>query len=142
MPYSIRRYTISYVAEGYSTAEKITTKDDVAALARQRLQYRPLETVLIMALDSSNRIIGFRELEGIANGCVVFPQQVFSFALGVGAASVIMAHNHPGGTPRASDADWKITKLCRQAGDLLQVPLLDHIIIADEIISLRETPNW
>lgn len=64
-------------------------------------------------------------------------------ALGCGAASVILAHNHPGGGLNPSEADWLLTERIFQIGKLLELPLLDHIIISsNKVVSLRDLPRW
>lgn len=143
MPYSIRRYSISYVAEGYKTAAKISNKSDAHAIARSQLQHLPIENAVVIALDASNRCIGFITLHGTAGSCIIEPQQVFAFLLQHGARCFIMAHNHPGGALTASEPDWRITDKLKKVGELLGVDMLDHLIIADDtVISLREQPRW
>jgi DNA repair protein RadC len=84
-----------------------------------------------------------RKPERKANQCAVYPTNVFRFLLTSGAASFILAHNHPGGSSHASEADWKLTERLKKAGELLDLPLLDHILITETAcISLRESSRW
>lgn len=97
----------------------------------------------IVALDNGNNIIGYEALEGATNQCAVYPSNVFRFLLGSGASSFIVAHNHPGGSNCASEADWNITERLKKAGDLLEIPLLDHLIVTEnDCVSLRESRRW
>jgi DNA repair protein RadC len=73
----------------------------------------------------------------------VYPTNVFRFLLTAGATSFILAHNHPGGSSHASEADWKLTEGLKKAGELPDPPLLDHILITDAAcISLRDCGGW
>jgi len=75
---------------------------------------------------------------GSLNASIVHPREVFRAALLYSAASLVLAHNHPSGDPEPSDEDLSITRRLVQAGDLLGVGILDHIIIATGgIVSLR-----
>jgi DNA repair protein RadC len=102
------------------------------------------EYVAALYLDSANRVINTEIIsEGTVNQCAVYPRAVIERAFQRGAASIILAHNHPGGTKTPSEADWDITKRLFEIGKLLEIPLLDHIIVAkDSTVSLRELSRW
>lgn len=141
--YVVAKYKISYVREqdkGTLEKRKVSNKNDVFELAKKYLEDLPYEAVIIIALDNQNRTIGINVTEGSVNQCAVYPANVFRFLLSCGAASFVMAHNHPGGNPAPSEADWNITKRLQGVGKGLEVPLLDHIIIAEDDlkVSLRE----
>jgi DNA repair protein RadC len=69
---------------------------------------------------------------------LVHPREVFRAAIMANAAAVILLHNHPSGDPTPSDADIKVTRDLMRAGQLLKIELLDHIIIGDGHVSLKE----
>jgi DNA repair protein RadC len=82
-------------------------------------------------------------VSGTVNQCVVYPRVVIEKALQHGASSILMAHNHPGGSAYASESDWQITGRLYAAGKSLDISLLDHIIIVrDKVISLRDQARW
>jgi len=122
---------------------KVATQNDVIDFCKKLLSSIPLENVIILALDNANRIIGYDCVEGATNQCALYPANVFRFLLSAAASSFIVAHNHPGGTLNASEADWSITERLKEAGKLLDVPLLDHLIITeDDHFSLRSSRKW
>lgn len=142
--YSVQKYRLSYVKEnGTIGSRRVTNRNDVLAFCKHYLSPLPVENVCIIALDNGNNIIGFEAIEGATNQCAVYPSNCFRFLLCAGASSFIIAHNHPGGSTRASEADWQITERLRSAGKMLEVPLLDHLIITETgHVSLKESGRW
>jgi len=142
--YAVQKYRLTYVKENSSFNRiRISSRTDVADFCTQYLSPLPVENVCIIALDTGNNIIGYEALEGATNQCAVYPTNVFRFLLTSGAASFILAHNHPGGSSHASEADWKLTERLKKAGELLDLPLLDHILITETAcISLRNCGRW
>ncbi len=65
---------------------------------------------------------------GIVNASLAHPREIFRWAIIAGATSILIAHNHPSQNADASDADLDITKKLQQAGDIIGIPLLDHVI--------------
>lgn len=87
----------------------------------------------VLLLDRANRAIGiYRASKGGTIGTVVDPKLIFGAAIKCRAEGIILAHNHPSGQLRASQADIAITNNMVQAGKLLHIPVLDHIIISPE----------
>lgn len=141
--YSVQKYRLTYVKESPSVSCRISKKDDVVEFCKKYLSQSPIEIVCIIALDNGNNIIGFEEVRGATNQCPVFPANCFRFLLSAAASAFIIAHNHPGNSVQASEADWNITERLKEAGKLLEVPLLDHIIITEtSSVSLRESSRW
>ena len=91
-------------------------------------------------LNSRKRIIRTETLFiGSLNESVIHPREIFQIALEENAAALILLHNHPSGDPTPSNFDIKITKELIKAGEILGIPVLDHIIIgAGKYISLKE----
>jgi DNA repair protein RadC len=95
------------------------------------LQGRPQEVFVVLFLDSQNRLIIADELfHGTLNQTAVYPREVVRRALEVNAAAVILAHNHPSGVAEPSQADRILTDALRAALRHLDIPVLDHIIVA------------
>jgi len=91
------------------------------------------ETMIILALSNSNKVLGFYKLSsGGQTGVICDPKIVFQFALLSNASNIILAHNHPSGTLQPSKADKVITEKIKEAGKLLDIKLLDHLIITSE----------
>ncbi len=130
--------------EKYEKQSAISRRKDVEEYLRFHFGMRKDEFVAILFLDNSNRVIATDEMvEGTVNQCVVYPRIIVEKALKYGASSLIMAHNHPGGSVQASESDWQITQRLHTVGKILDITLLDHIIIVrDRVISLRDQARW
>jgi len=91
------------------------------------------EELRVLALDARQRLLArFVSAVGLVNVVHVSPRDIFRRALREGAVSVIIAHNHPSGDPTPSEEDVQLTRRLRAAGELLGVPMLDHLIVAEE----------
>jgi DNA repair protein RadC len=89
-----------------------------------------VEEFWVMALGPSKKPIACQMLfRGTVDSCPVHPRDVFRFACLQNASSLIVAHNHPSGDLIPSSYDLKITRELMQAGQLLQIPVLDHILV-------------
>lgn len=142
---SLIREIIAYcLCERYEKKPVIVCRSDVEKYLQFYFGQRKDEYVAVLFLDTSNHVLGTEEItEGTVNHCVVYPRTIVQRALKYGASSFIMAHNHPGGNPGASEADWQITKRLYTIGKLLDIHLCDHIIILkNKVISLRDHPRW
>ena len=92
-----------------------------------------LEQFKILLLDRANTCLGISEIAtGGITGCVVDPRIIFATALKSRAAGIIMAHNHPSGNLKPSHADLQVTKKMTEAGRILDIPILDHLIVTRE----------
>ena len=90
------------------------------------------EAFWLIALNGSRKVSGvFTVTVGTLMSSLVHPREVFSRAILAGAASIIIAHNHPSGSLDVSSQDREVTKRIKQAGDIIGIHLDDHIIIAD-----------
>ena len=93
----------------------------------------PYEAFWIMLLNRSNQVIRKQQVsQGGVSSTVVDPKIVFKIAVDELASGIILAHNHPSGNLAASDADIKLTHKLRDAGVLLDIRVLDHLIIAGQ----------
>ena len=115
---------------------KITSSKDIANLLRKVFNADTFlwsEEFIILCLNNSNKVIGFYKVSaGGITGTVVDIRMIYTIALKSCAVSIIVAHNHPSGKLMASDADKSITKKIKEAGEILDIKLLDHIILTDE----------
>lgn len=94
-----------------------------------------------MFLNTKNRIAGISTAHvGSLDASIVHPREVFTEALLHKAASIIVCHNHPSGDPTPSREDIAVTQTLREAGQLLGIDVLDHIILGDDdrYLSLKE----
>ncbi len=92
-----------------------------------------------LMLDNKHRVIIFRELfKGSISSASVYPREVVKQALADNAAAVILAHNHPSGIAEPSQSDIHITKRLTQALELVDIRVLDHLIIGDEVVCFSE----
>ena len=121
----------SYIESGDKTLVK--TPEDVAGLVRSRLKGKKKEYFLALLLDTRNQLIRVAEISvGSLDSSVVHPREVFKEAVLASAASAIFVHNHPSGDPEASEDDIKLSKRLAEAGELMGIDVLDHIIIGDK----------
>lgn len=98
------------------------------------------ETFFMMLLNNHGRVMGIVELShGGFTGVVVDTKMVFGVALKACACAIVVAHNHPSGNLRPSSQDIKVTQRLKAAGDILELPLQDHLIVSTEgYLSLAE----
>ena len=113
---------------------------DVFEYALQRLKVNDREQFMVLFLDSKNRVIKDEIISvGTLNCSLIHPREVFKSAIKESSNSIILVHNHPSGDPTPSDEDRKITRILFDAGDLLDIKVLDHVIIGDTTyFSLKE----
>lgn len=113
---------------------------DVKAFLDGILKEDVREHFFALYLDGSNQVVSYATVSiGTANATLVHAREVFQPAILVGAVSVIVAHNHPSGRPEPSDEDRHVTRKLRDAGELLGIKLLDHVILtADSYMSFAE----
>lgn len=126
----------------------VRSPDDAAAVLRETAKPLDRERFWALLLDAKNRLKG-EPLEisrGILDASLVHPREVFQKAVLAGCAAVILVHNHPSGDPAPSAEDLRITRQLVQAGEVLGIRVLDHVILgrrADghprDYISLRES---
>ncbi|AJF62358.1 MAG: DNA replication and repair protein RadC [archaeon GW2011_AR20] len=114
--------------------KKINSAKDVKNIFIDKFRNYKKEVLSIILLDTKNKIISFKEgiTIGILNSSLIHPREIFKEAIKESANSVILVHNHPSGDPNPSQKDIEITKKIFEAGELLGINVLDHVIIGDE----------
>lgn len=128
-----------HLSEDLEYGNCLTRSEQTRNYLRARLRDYKYEVFACLMLDNRNRVIAFRELfRGTIDGASVYPREVVKQALADNAAAVILAHNHPSGVCEASQADIRITERLQKALGLVDIRVLDHVIIGDEIICLSE----
>lgn len=91
------------------------------------------EQFVVMYLNQGNDVLGIQKLSiGGVTGTVADPRLIFATALKAAATGLIISHNHPSGTLKASEADLLMTRRLKEAGKLMEIKLLDHLIITPE----------
>jgi DNA repair protein RadC len=119
--------------DGYSettTRPVVKTPEDVAALVKGRLKEKKREYFLAVLLDTINQLIRTAEISiGSLDSSIVHPREVFKEAISASAAAVIFVHNHPSGDTEASEDDISLTKRLAEAGEIVGIDVLDHVII-------------
>jgi DNA repair protein RadC len=111
---------------------------DVVGFVRERLKDKPKEYFLAVLLDTRGQIIRTSEVSvGTLDASLVHPREVFREAVAANAQSVILVHNHPSGDPAPSPEDLAMNKRLKEAGEVVGISVLDHIIIGNpEYVSL------
>ncbi|MDB5083998.1 MAG: hypothetical protein JWN30_884 [Bacilli bacterium] len=126
----------------YPSEEKqvISSPEDVAVRVMDRMRYLNKEHFVLLFLDTKNQIVAEETVSiGSLNASIVHPREVFHAAIKKNAASIIAIHNHPSGDPSPSREDLEVTERLKAAGELLGIPVLDHVIIGDRCyISLKQ----
>ena len=133
--YSLPRFRVSLVRENRAAAPSmpITTSVTAAALLAPCFKGIDREQFVICGLDAKHRIIGLNIVSvGSLTVSIVHPREVFKPLILMNACAALCAHNHPSGDPDPSPEDRTLTARLRQAGELLGITLLDHIILGED----------
>ena len=125
--------------EGYpefGQKPSVQNPNAVVSLVRGRLKGKKKEHFIALLLDTRGQLIKMSEISvGSLDTSIVHPREVFKEAIAASAASVIFVHNHPSGDPKPSEDDVKLTERLAQAGEIMGIDVLDHIIICDKTYS-------
>jgi DNA repair protein RadC len=113
--------------------------DDVVAVVGPKLSKEQREHFVVLLLNARHEVVGNETVSvGSLNASIVHPREVFKPAILASAASVVLVHNHPSGDPEPSEEDLSITKRLVEAGELMGISVLDHVILATRgVVSLR-----
>lgn len=126
--------------ERYQAGIKISKPQTIADYFMEQLRYKRQECFVVIFVDTKCKMIGYKIVsEGSLTASIVHPREVYKYAIQKSAHSIIVLHNHPSGDPDPSNEDLQITKRLKSAGEVIGIPLLDHIILGDNSYkSLRE----
>lgn len=119
----------------WPTGNRCTISDahDVAGIVRRYLELEDREHFVALLLDSKGAVTGIHTVSiGTLNAAMVSPREVFKAAILANAASIVVAHNHPSGDPTPSPEDEAVTEMLVNAGKLLGIEVLDHVIVGDD----------
>lgn len=119
---------------------KIQGPEDISNLLMEDMRYLKKEKFDIILLNTKNTVIAIENISvGSLNASIVHPREVFNIAIKRSSSAIILAHNHPSGDPKPSSEDINITKRLIEAGSIVGINVLDHIIIGDGIyFSMKE----
>lgn len=143
----ITRYRLALVREEDTPYEDVslTHPKAVAEFLNGQLHDRPQEAMCAVYLDTRNRLIAWQiAYLGTLNRAAVEPRALLQMALLTNAAGIILAHNHPSGDPSPSAEDLAFTRRMAEAGEVVGVRLIDHLILGDgsRWVSLRQRGAW
>lgn len=114
--------------------EELCTPESVARMARQRLGAMGHEEMWVAFVDNQNHLLLWeRSARGTVNATSIYPREVIARALAVKAAGLFLVHNHPGGSHLPSGSDLELTRRVQEAGIPLNVRLVDHVIVTDNL---------
>ena len=129
--FELFRRTNRLKVKGFST--KIQSAEDVYHYFADRLAEKKKEYFYALCLDTKNRIISETLVSvGILDASLIHPREVFNPAVKASCHAVILVHNHPSGEAEPSNADIEVTKMLYNAGDIIGISILDHIIIGKQ----------
>ncbi len=116
------------------------TPDDVGKYLLPRFGAKPVEEFGLLILDTRNRLKRLQIISrGSLNGSLVHPREVFREAVALQAAGLVLFHNHPSGDPTPSREDRSLTRRLREAGNIMGIEVLDHVIVGrGRFVSLKE----
>lgn len=126
--------------QGYGSRRQVRDARDVYEAFREHFQSLDREQFLAVILDGKNRILGLNLVAtGTLTSALVHPRELFKPAILANAASLILVHNHPSGDPDPSAEDKALTARLKEAGELIGIRILDHVVIGDDrYVSLAE----
>jgi DNA repair protein RadC len=131
----VRRYRVELVresGEGELEETVLRTSADVARVLRPYFEKSDREMFVVVLVDAQHRPIGVNVVSiGSLTATVVHPRECFKPAIIGNAAAVLLVHGHPSGCPQPSTEDIAITRRLRDAGELLGIRVLDHVIVGD-----------
>jgi DNA repair protein RadC len=117
----------------------IRSPEDAAALVMGEMRHLDREHFWALLLNTKNRVIAREVISiGTLNSSTVHPRELFKAAIRRSAAAVILVHNHPSGDPTPSQQDIEVTKRMVEAGNIVGISVLDHLVIGDNrFVSLK-----
>lgn len=127
--------------EAEQRRDVIGAPEDVFRIVGPRLLGVQQEVFFAIGIDIRNQLLDVVEVaRGPVHGVEVHPREVFRPLVRMAAAGAILAHNHPSGDPTPSAADERLTERLREVGDLVGIPIIDHVVIGDA--GFRSVAEW
>jgi DNA repair protein RadC len=118
------------LARSEAEARPIDSAEDVARLLGEEMRLLDYESVRVICLNTKHMVLAVEEVtRGTLSESLFHPREAFRPALARQAHAVILVHNHPSGNPQPSDADLQVTRRMKQAGEVMQIDVLDHVIL-------------
>lgn len=112
---------------------RITSAHQVAELAEQEIGDSDREKCLVICMNAKSEPLKMQIVSiGSLSGSIVHPREVFKIAILSNAYAILLVHNHPSGDTTPSSEDEKITKRLKGAGEIIGIPLIDHVIIGNQ----------
>ncbi len=123
---------------------RISSPTDAFNHYRHRFAYLKNEVLTLLILNTRNEVTAVEEISsGLVNATAAHPREIFNKAVSHLATAIILVHNHPSQNPAPSKADIELTKKVADAGKILEIPLLDHVIITlNEYYSLKSEGDF
>ncbi|MBU2027268.1 MAG: DNA repair protein RadC [Proteobacteria bacterium] len=136
----VKEVAALYLKQKAKEKRQVSCTTELLDFCRTVMGAKKDEEFCVIYLDAQNQIIEFETIQkGIVNQAVVYPRQVLESALKKKASAIILAHNHPSGHVRPSDADIRLTKTIQETAKVLDILVHDHIIIGENrFFSFRE----
>lgn len=123
---------VMIVREGRPTAAEVSSPQAVFAFMKRKCRKLDREHFWRIDVDARSRVLGYEVVSvGTISASLVHPREVFKGAILNNAAAIIIAHNHPSQETTPSPEDKEVTRRLQRAGELLGIPLLDHMVLAD-----------
>lgn len=133
---AVRELAARHLGESLRDIDVLDNAEVTRSYLSSRLRDRPREVFVALYLDIHNRLIAYEELaQGTIDSAAVYPREVVRSVLRHNAAAVIFAHNHPSGRSEPSQEDRRLTMRLCEALDAVDVRVLDHLVIGDEVAS-------
>lgn len=121
----------------------LSNSNKVYNYAKENFAFSDVEEVWCIALNSLSELIDSRLISrGTVNSCMAHPRDIFRFGLRQNAVSLILVHNHPSGDVRPSEEDIMLTCSIRSAGEMLKIPLSDHLIFSNRSYFSFADSGW
>jgi len=135
----IREVEVRYKS-GKNVQEVVSSPEDVARFMRDKVRGLCREKFFMLGVDNKNRVNVWEEVSsGTVSEAVIHPREVFQAAILCNCSSIILCHNHPSGVLAPSAEDKATTKRMKEAGEILGIPILDHVIVSESgYYSLKE----
>lgn len=118
----------------------IKSPSDAAELVMEEMRYLRKECLKLIMLNIKNMVISIKDISmGSLNSSIVHPREIYVEAIKASSASIIICHNHPSGDPSPSEEDMNITRRICEAGKIVGIDLIDHLVIGDgKFVSFKE----